>query len=79
VEEEVDPPAAVEACEAAWIWSARDFYLKVRDAKLTDDPALEAFEAKLEAEASALEIAPLAEEPMEEAPEAADEALPEAC
>jgi hypothetical protein len=42
--------------------------------KLTDVPALEALEAKLEAEASALERAELAEPPREEALEEATEA-----
>jgi len=36
-------------------------------------------EARLDATELALEIAPLAEEPREDAPEAAEEAAPESC
>jgi hypothetical protein len=46
---------------------------------LTAEPALEALEARLEAAELALEIAPLAEAPRDEAPEAAEEAAPESC
>lgn len=49
-------------------------HLGVQGSKLTDDPALEALEAKLEAEAFALESAELAEPPSEEALEEASEA-----
>jgi hypothetical protein len=46
---------------------------------LTEEPAPEALDARLDAEAFALEIAPLAEEPTPAALDEAEEAAPESC
>ena len=72
------PPVAVAAWDA-WRWLVKCSRENWPKRELTAEPALEALEARLDATELALEIAPLAEEPREDAPEAAEAAAPESC